>query len=215
MLWPSLQSRRQNHCLHLLYKIMTDLLPPYLKILLSMRVANRARYVPWASLNVTVRICKTISFSRSFLQYTVNERNRLDPEVRCATNLQIFRRKYFVRHEHRNNLFYYGSHSVNIQMARIRIGCSSLLSHLGYNLHVEDNPKCKCGISEEDCEHYFFHCPVYVNQRKRPFRTVDQTTLSVSIILREDEIISFEENIPWQHAVYQYIIDTWRFPMLS
>ena len=137
--WPSLQSRRRYHRLHLFYKIVNGLSPPYLRELLPIRVADRSRYALRTSLNFTVPICKTTSFARSFLPYTVNEWNRLDPEVRGTTSLQLFKSKCSVRHEHRNNLFYYGSRSVNVQMARMRIGCSSLRSHLCHNLHVEDN----------------------------------------------------------------------------
>ena len=209
--WPSLQSRRRYHRLHLFYKIVNGLSPPYLRGLLPVRVADRARYALRTSINYTVPMCKTNSFARSFLPYSVNEWNRLDPEVRGASNLQLFKSKCSVRYAHRNYLFYNGSRPVNIQMARMRIGCSSLRSHLCHNLHVEDNPTCQCGISEEDCEHYFFHCPLYADQRRQLFRTVDQTTISVSTILRGDENKSIEENILSQDAIHQFIIDTGRF----
>jgi len=209
--WPSLQSRRRFHRLHLFYKIVNGLSPPYLRGLLPVRVADRARYALRTSINYTVPMCKTNSFARSFLPYSVNEWNRLDPEVCGTSNLQLFKSKCSVRYAHRNYLFYNGSRPVNIQMARMRIGCSSLRSHLCHNLHVEDNPTCQCGISEEDCEHYFFHCPLYANQRRQLFRTVDQTTISVSIILRGDENKSIEENILSQDAIHQFIIDTGRF----
>ena len=48
---------------------------------------------------------------------------------------------------------------------QIRTGCSKLKAHLHFNLHVEDDPSCRCGFGIEDPYHFLFTCPLYAQIR--------------------------------------------------
>jgi len=96
-------------------------------------------------------------------------------------------------------------------MARLRIGCSNLHSHLCRNLHVEESASCKCGYVDEDCEHYFFCCEVYAAQRLQIFRVIDQAILSIQTMFHGDANISLDYNITILDSIHQYIIETGRF----
>ena len=61
--------------------------------------------------------------------------------------------------------FSVGERFVNIHHTRIRIGCSKLKGHLHFNLHVEDDPSCRCGFGIEDPYHFLFTCPLYAQIR--------------------------------------------------
>ena len=211
--WPSLQSRRRCHRLELFYKIVNGLSPPYLCALLPLRVADRARYTLRTSHDFTVPVCRTNAYRRSFLPNVIMEWNKLDHDTRNSISLRSFKSKCSKTWErvNRNKNYYYGSRSLNVQLARMRIGCSNLRSDLCHNLHVEENPSCQCGFPEEDCAHYFFHCTLYTNQRQQLFRTIDQSTVNISTILHGDNNKCIDENIRMLDAVYQYITDTRRF----
>jgi hypothetical protein len=209
--WPSLQSRRRSHRLALFYKIVNGLSPPYLCELLPIRVAGRMRYALRTSHDFRVPVCRTNIFMRSFMPNTVMEWNRLDHDIRNAISLERFKNKCSVHRERANSLYYYGPRSLNVQMARLRIGCSNLHSHLCRNLHVEESASCQCGYAEEDCDHYFFRCTLYAAQRLQLFREIERATVSIQTILHGDANISVDENILILDAIHQFIVDTGRF----
>ena len=84
------------------------------------------------------------------------EWNGLAQDIRNETSLSRFKNKCNVHRERANSVYYYGPRSLNVQIARLRIGCSNTHSHLCRNLHVEENASCKCGYADEDFDHYFF-----------------------------------------------------------
>jgi len=139
------------------------------------------------------------------------EWNRLDHDIRNAISLERFKNKCSVHRERANSLYYYGPRSLNVQMARLRIGCSNLHSHLCRNLHVEESASCQCGYAEEDCDHYFFRCTLYAAQRLKLFREIERATVSIQTILHGDANISVDENILILDAIHQFIVDTGRF----
>ena len=213
--WAPLQSRRRSHRLTLFFKIVNGLSPPYLCELLPTRVADGMIYALRTSQDFRVPVCRTNSFKSSFLPNAVIEWNGLDQNIRNETSLRRFKNKCTVHRERANSLYYYGPRSLNVQMARLRIGCSNLHSHLCHNLHVEESASCQCGYADEDCDHYFFCCNVYAVQRLQLFRVIDQASLSIQTILHGDTNISFEDNVKILDAIHQFIIDTGRFRVLN
>jgi len=138
-------------------------------------------------------------------------RSGLDQDIWNETSLSRFKNKCRVHLEREHNLYYYGPRPLNVQMARLRIGCSNLHSHLCRNLHVEESASCKYGYADEDCVHYFFCCEAYAAHRLQLFRVIYQATLSIETILRGNANISLEDAIKILDATHQYIIDTGRF----
>jgi hypothetical protein len=52
---------------------------------------------------------------------------------------------------------------------------------------------------------------LYVAQRLKLFREIDQTTLSVQTILNGDSNISVDENILILDPIHKYVVETGRF----
>ena len=113
----------------------------------------------------------------------MTEWNKLEHFVTNAPTPSSFKSRYTPNPTYKNNLFYYGPRFENVQLARMRIGCSSLESHLCHNLHVEDNPSCNCGHLEETIEHLFQGCPLYYEQRRVLFNVLDQESTTTHSIL--------------------------------
>ena len=208
--WPMLASRRRIHRLTMFYQIVNDLSPPYLRDLLPARVGERSRYNMRTGQNFTVPLCRTNTYLKSFFPYTMTEWNRLENSVTNAPTLSSFKSRYKPNPTYKNNLFYYGPRFENVQLARMRIGCSSK-SQLCHNLHVEDNPSCNCGHLEETPEHFFLGYPLYYEQRRELFKVLDQESTTTNIILNGNSDTTVDENIRNMEAIYQYIRDSGRF----
>jgi len=193
--------------------MVNGLSPPYLSNLLPSRVGNRSRYPLRTSDNFTVPICRTNIFLRSFLPATATEWNRLENYIKNAPTLSVFKARCKPKSQYRNSLFYYGPRWENVQLARMRIGCSNLKSHLCHNLHVEDNPSCNCGNPEETPKHFFLECPLYHEQRRNLYSVIDETSTSTYNILHGDDTTTRDENIMTLDAIYQYIRKTGRFKL--
>ena len=54
---------------------------------------------------------------------------------------------------------------------RIRLDCSDLSEHR-YRAGKSDTPRCKCGASREDTEHYLLKCKLYHLERTAMFQSV-------------------------------------------
>ena len=57
-------------------------------------------------------------------------------------------------------------------MARLRMQCSNLNHHLCLR-YLKDNPKCDCGHSVEDTEHYLLRCTQFNDIRNETLATLD------------------------------------------
>ena len=94
----------------------------------------------------------------------------------------------------------------------MRLGCSGLKAHLHFNLHVEDNPTCRCGAEIENPEHYFLHCQQYVAPRIHLLNAISRLAApSIYVILYGDPILSTNDNIKISLSVQKYIEITERF----
>ena len=151
--WQSLATRRRNHRLALFYKIINGLSPPYLGDLVPGRVRHQTGYGLRRSNDPIVPMCRTSTLLKSFLPNMESEWNRLNVEIKNAGNLSIFKSKT-KQSVTKNPLYYYGPRWESIQLARMRMNCSSLRAHLCFHLHVIDNPACVCGEENEDLTHF-------------------------------------------------------------
>lgn len=207
--WSTLSCRRRNHRLALFYQIVNGLSPPYLGDLIPDRVGDRTRYALRRSNDLTMPMCRTTTFFKSFIPNMVREWNGLSLDQKSVSSLALFKSK--LRNVTRHELYYYGPRRENIQLTRMRIKCSSLNAHLYFNLHVVDDAKCSCGYAVEDPNHFFFHCPHYVEQRQTLSQSLDLTTITIQDILFGTNTLTLEINIKRLDAIYQYIRETARF----
>ena len=83
-------------------------------------------------------------------------------DIRNSRSLNIFERRLKLHFPLPIKMlcFSVGERFVNIHHTRIRIGCSKLKA-LHFNLHVEDDPSCRCGLGIEDPYDFLFTCPLY------------------------------------------------------
>ena len=137
--WHTLAQRGTIHRLRLFYEIKYNLAPSYLSQLMPqtahernpsvLRNPNTTRY--WNSLPLEIRQAPTLcSFNRMLGAH-------ISPPPRRA--------------------WYVCDKCVlDIYHTRLRLGCSGLKVHLHYNLHVEDDPYCRCGRVIEDPAYYLF-----------------------------------------------------------
>ena len=77
-------------------------------------------------------------------------------DIRNSRSLNVFERRLKLHFPSPIKMpwFSVGERFVNIHHTRIRIGCSKLKAHLHFNLHVEDDPSCRCGFGIEDPYHF-------------------------------------------------------------
>ena len=208
--WESLASRRRSHRLVMFYKIVNGLSPPYLNALIPRTAGARAGYALRNSKNFTVPACRLQSFSLSFFPEVIRSWNNLSSRIKDSATLYTFRRGINAHRSARNPLFYYGPRASNIILARLRIRCSNLNSHLFHYLHVIDSPSCPCGHVEEDMDHYFFHCPLYDIARQTNIAVLGDVN-SADVILNGDPELPQDDNINRLALYIKYIEATQRF----
>ena len=150
------------------------------------------------------------SSRRSFIPFSINLWNQLALEVQSATSVSEFKR--LIKSDTEPNfLYYYRKRWANIHHARLRMGCSSLNSHLYLNLHVADSPVCTCG-PPETAEHYFLHCPRYVTDRHELITSVQiLTPVTLATLYDGNKTLTYDQNKSIFNAVQRYMKSTRRF----
>lgn len=88
--WDSLEKRRENHILKMIYKIINDQAPLYLKEILPKKISEIVPYSVRNSQNFKIPFCRTQSFSRSFIPFGCTLWNELDLNYRQALTLSSF-----------------------------------------------------------------------------------------------------------------------------
>ena len=166
--WDSLESRRKNHRLGLMYKMNTGLTPHYLSNLLP--TASQDRYALRNSENTPFIPCKTKLYSDFYIPATIRQWNNLPHSARNAQSLQVFKTKLQTQ-KHKPTINYNSGARFNqILHCRLRLGCSSL-NHDRYKKHITHSPLCTCGQAETQ-GNYLLHCPNHISQRHQYFRNL-------------------------------------------
>jgi len=65
-----------------------------------------------------------------------------------------------------------GERRVNIILCQLSNSCSNLNFDL-YRDHLIDSPTCACSFEYETASHYFFNCPLYIEQRNILFTSLN------------------------------------------
>ncbi|MEW8548206.1 MAG: reverse transcriptase family protein [Candidatus Thiodiazotropha sp.] len=208
--WETLQTRRNNHKLCQLYKMINGLTPNYLYQLLPSRVHQASRYPLRNSSDFSVPASRTTTYCNSFLPMTLKAWNALNQDIRNAPSLGIFKKK--IRIPMTISPRYFDtiqlSRKGQILHARIRLECSSLNQHL-FKKNLVSSPLCSCG-QPETSSHFLLFCTNYNLLRQR-YLSVLPHRLSLSLLLNGDpnepEVVN---NIIFKH-VQLYILSTKRF----
>ena len=141
--WPLLESRRQVHCLSMMFKIVNGLAPQYLCDLISPRVNIPEGRNLRSTKNdlLPIPFTRTESFRRSYIPHSIRLWNGLNNAIRSCPTIETFKNAYQGPNKKSNNLFYLGKRKPSIFHARLRMGCSKLNAHLSLRLY-----QCRCSV---------------------------------------------------------------------
>ena len=156
-------------------------------------------------------LCRMEIFKSSFLPYTINEWNKLDPDIRKIDSYVGFPNKTFSIYDP------FGIKLLN----RLRVDFSHLNEHkFRHNFADTLNPLCSCSLETETTAHFFLRCRNYTDVRltlmKELYRidnsiTSKQPNELLRIILYGD--CKFKDNVNKQIliATIQFIKNSNRF----
>ena len=112
-------------------------------------------------------LCRTKIFENSFLPYTINEWNKLDPEIRRIDSYVRFRKKLlsFIKPMENKTFSIYDPLRIKL-LNRFRVDFSYLNEHkFRHNFADTFNPLCSCSLETESTAHLFLRCRYYNNIR--------------------------------------------------
>ena len=91
--WSYLETRRQHHCLTLMYKIVHGLAPAYLEDIMPQReeVQMVRRLRSYECYDIPVLFTRTETYRRSFVPYTTGLWNKLNKDTRNSPTLDSFK----------------------------------------------------------------------------------------------------------------------------
>ena len=154
--WESLNSRRWSRHLTLFYKIINDLTPWYTKEPIPLQ--QQPNY-SLRNQDVIGQIRgRTEKFLSSFYPNCISEWNRLDPEVRHAPSVAVFKTKLLSKIRPSAKSVFSIHDPIGLSyLLQIRVGLSKLNFHkFKHNFRDIVNPICPTNDGIEDTEHIFF-----------------------------------------------------------
>ena len=171
--WNTLQERRDIHKLVMMYKIINDLAPQYLKNALPPTAGERAGRNLRNNSNLEHIKCHSTHFLNSFFPSAIKHWNQLSVDIRQSTTLSTFKSKVSKIFSRVKPLPYYykGNRKTGIILACMRMGCSNLNSDL-FKIKVVASEQCPCGAGREDVYHYFFICTRYTIARNVLYNSI-------------------------------------------
>ena len=159
--WESLSSRRWSRRLILFSKIMNNLTPLYTTepipqphqtnyLLRNQDVVGRMR-------------ARTEQFQSGFYPNCISEWNKLDPEIRLAPSVAVFKKKLLSKiRPPAKSVFGIHDPLGLSYLTQKRVGLSKLNFHkFSHNFRDTINPMCPTRDGIEDAEHLLLLCPSY------------------------------------------------------
>ena len=205
--WPKLSERRQDCKKIFMFKVVNNLVPPYLCDILPSIIQDSVVHDLRNKHNFRHLEAKTERHKNSLFPSIVQMWNELSHELRKLTSINEFRRRAITRVE--LNYLYFGfSRQLNIVHAQLRMQCSNLNYHL-FNLHVVDSPSCRCSYKCEDVNHYLLQCPLYAIERQKLLSVVEQICVAnVEVLLFGSSRHSYDENSVIFKSVEMFILES-------
>jgi hypothetical protein len=224
--WQKLETRRTVFRLLLLYKIMNNQTPNYLKRLMPLYVQERSHYQLRNSTDLSIFNCRLSCYYRSYFPKSVREWNTLNNDLRECQSLSVFRRKLkgFFFTNHVNPIYMYGSVNTCNNMSRMRMGLSPIREHL-YKINIVESAVCQlCNNNEnEDITHFFLHCSKFDTSRIELFseiinvispeiiRNMTESELTNNLLFGFEQSVSNSEKEFLYKEVLKFVTATKRF----
>jgi len=213
--WETLDTRRDRRKLILYSDIVHNRAPPYLQPHIPQTVQERTqgRYQLRNNRNLSQPPARTETFKNSYFPSMVDVWNNTDPAIKSISTRTTLKTTLCRTTPKPSPFFSLGKRSINVVLARIRMECSELNSHLFAN-HVIAHPLCQCG-QVETAAHYFLECPMYTLHR---LRLVNQLRLleidfTIDILLHGTSYPASDRTLI-EH-IDQFITATDRFSLIS
>ena len=182
--WQTLSERRENSQLSIMYKMLNNLVPNYLSLLVSRPRQNH--YVLRDNKRIPTINAKTNIYMNSFLPKTVSNWNALPHHTKLATSPESFKNKINKRTKP-PTYYNIGVRRGQIIHAKLRMQCSDL-NHYLVERHILENRRCpQCGSLSETPEHYLLQCPKYAVQKNEMKNKLD--SLSLNIVIDSDLLL--------------------------
>ena len=164
--WESLSSRRMSRRLTLFYKFINNLSPEY--TLDPIPLLHQSQY-SLRNQDATGQIrARTEKFKSSFYPHCLSEWNKLEPELRLAPSVAVFKKRLssIIRPPAKS---VFGIHDpIGLSyLTQLRVGLSKLNFHkFKHNFRDTINPMCPTSDGIEDTEHFLLLCPSFDVQRR-------------------------------------------------
>ena len=221
--WESLSSRRWSRRLTFFYKIIKNLTPMYTRD--PIPPLHQSQY-SLRKPDVVGRIgARTAKFQSSFYPNCIFEWNKLDPEIRLAPSVAVFKAKLLsmIRPPEKSVFGIYDPIGLSY-LSQIRVGLSKLNFHkFKHNFRDTVNPMCPTNDGIEDTEHFLLLCPSFDVQRRdllaevsqlvRPFVQINSlsNTVLIKLLLYGDKDLSDNINKNILELTLNFIHKTGRF----
>ena len=153
----SLKDRRWLRWLCYLHKVSSTKLPTYIYELILPIINSHGCYRALYN--------RTDVFRNSFSPFSIDDWNKLDPDIRSLDSHTMFRKKLlnFIRPSEKSIYNIYDPQGSKL-LNRLRLGFCHLREHK-FRLNFADtvNPLCSCTLKTESTEHFFLRCQNYVS----------------------------------------------------
>ena len=213
--WEVLSERRRARRLCLFYKIYHNIAPAFLKELLPSTVGQKNKYNLRNSENFAQPFSRLRQSTHSFFPSTIKLWNNLPVDIRKSSSITAFKTQFNVNKASAPEYFSYGIRKLNVIHTRLRYMTSTLNYDL-YRINVKTDPVCECGGPCENSIHYFFECPLYIQQRRQLLSGLknivhDRIPLDINLLLNGNIDLSISQNQNVFKLVHMYISQTKRF----
>ena len=167
---------------------------------------------------------RTEAFKSSFYPNCLSEWERLDPEIRLSSSVNIFKKKILAIIRPPPKFVYRIRDPKGLSiLTQLRVGLSKLnFQKFKHNFRDTLNPLCPTNDGVEDTEHYFLLCHTYDADRRDLLSSVNAILLPhglislsneelLKIILYGHEQLPFDSNAKILTATLRYIHVSKRF----
>ena len=80
-----------------------------------------------------------------------------------------------------------------------------------FNRHLRDTAECSCGDPSETAEHFLLYCPNHDEVRNCTIFDLDVDYIDLTILLKGDNLLPYENNIEIFAKVHEFISLSKRF----
>jgi hypothetical protein len=219
--WESLEDRRKKAKLVLMFKILNNLTPNYLKVLIPPQVQDGTEYNLRNRSHIRLPAARTNYMKNSYIPSTLKQWNATDPQLRNIRTLPSIKAKLKFCPNPLSKV-YSLSYGYSFKfLTQIRLGLSKLKHHL-FAHGIIPEPFCQNCQNQtlETPIHYFLQCPAYAALRGEMSRglrdllapeSILNNPALLHIIIFGDKDASLETNIAIFKIVCHYITVSKRF----